>query len=470
MTNNENEYINEEELQDSLSSFKDMLKQKTSKYFEVHEFEYILEYYIERNDIANANLAIKYAMTIHPKSYELYKKLAQVLILSEDYEKAIRISKKALKDFGEQADLDYFLVIGEAYLKTERIEDAEKAFYKALKMADDEFYNICYSIAISYEQEDRHLKAIKYFKLIEEENKNLLFDIAMSYYSLEDYKQSVSYFKKHLKHYVFSLESWFYQGKSLFSLSNYDEAIDAFEYVLSIDSQYTPALYELAKLWVIKADYFKALETYKEILLIEQNPDNTFWLSLGDVYFNLERYVDARKTYLKVLKNDEESEDAFYSLSLIDIVEGEYRWAENHIKKAIAINSQLPEFWVTLGNVQQFLFQEDRAEQSYLKAIQLNPYFDLAWKSIVDFYFYANDVIQALSYLVKSQTYIGESAEIYYKLTAFNLELQDLDKAVSFLEKALLLDASQYKILYEYFPEAGDYKLIQKLINLYQKI
>ena len=328
MTNNESEYINEEELQDSLSSFKDMLKHKTSKYFEVHEFEYILEHYIEKNDIANANLAIRYAMKIHPKSYELYKKLAQVLILSEDYEKAIRISKKALKDFGEQADLDYFLVIGEAFLKTERIGEAERAFYKALKIADDEFYNICYSIAISYEQEDKYLKAIKYFKLIEDENSNLLFDIAMAYYSLEDYKQAISYYEKHLKYYAFSLESWFYKGKSQISLLNYDDAIDSFEYVLSIDNQYTPALYELAKLWIKKNNYTNALESYNEILLIEQNPDNTFWISLGDVYFNLEQYDNARKTYLKVLKYDDESEDAYYSLSLIDIVEGEYRWAE----------------------------------------------------------------------------------------------------------------------------------------------
>ena len=100
------DFYQEEELKGSLSNFEQSLKYDEVKYFEIFEFEFIIDHYIISGDVENSRKAIQRALIIHPKSHEIQKRLAQVKNIEGFFEDAVRILEESFLSFGTEKDIE----------------------------------------------------------------------------------------------------------------------------------------------------------------------------------------------------------------------------------------------------------------------------------------------------------------------------------------------------------------------------
>ena len=87
------EYFNEDNNQNTdilIKRFEEMLRKKEHYFFDIEDFEDIIDYYFERNNIKKIKQILKYAIKQHPSSTSLIIKKAQLLSLTNKPEKAIK--------------------------------------------------------------------------------------------------------------------------------------------------------------------------------------------------------------------------------------------------------------------------------------------------------------------------------------------------------------------------------------------
>ena len=79
MDENKNYYQEDSGLQEVINRYERMLKANTSSYFDVHEFERIVDHYLDIEKYPSAIQAVDNAISQHPTSTGLLLKKAQVL-------------------------------------------------------------------------------------------------------------------------------------------------------------------------------------------------------------------------------------------------------------------------------------------------------------------------------------------------------------------------------------------------------
>ena len=97
--NEERDNFREEDISEALKRFKSSLVSGRLKYFDVSEFEGIVEQLMEEGDLQSSEIAAKQGIQIHPNAVALHLKYAQILLSKGKYDKA----QKYL-DFAERVE------------------------------------------------------------------------------------------------------------------------------------------------------------------------------------------------------------------------------------------------------------------------------------------------------------------------------------------------------------------------------
>src|SRR4030066_1779059 len=121
-----------------------MRKNNESYFFDVIEFESIIDYYIESNNSIKAYEAAILASEQHPHSVSIQLRKARVLLDKGRAVEALRILKK-LENI-EPGNHEIFIAKGTAFGMLGDIQGAKKMFDYALSLDTDEIENILFSI------------------------------------------------------------------------------------------------------------------------------------------------------------------------------------------------------------------------------------------------------------------------------------------------------------------------------------
>ena len=464
------EFYQEEELKGSLSSFEQSLEHDETKYFEVHEFEFIIDHYLSSNDIKNSKRAIQKALDIHPNNQELQKRLAQVYNIEGMFDRAIEILDNSFKSFGVAKDLDYYLIQGEAFLGIQEPLKAKNSFKRALDISGEEYFDIVTTVAALYQQEGYYEQVISLLKRIEKDDSSLLFDIGLAYYNIFDFKNAIKYFEEFIPTAPFSVDAWYYASKSHQANGSFELAEEALLNSIALDPGMIVYQYDLAKLYIDQEKYLEALELYKEILSQDKDVNHTIFLSIGDISYNLEQYDNAQKNYEIALRLNPDSSEAYHSLGQVYIEFENYEKAKKNIQRAISIDSDRADFFVSLGTVNQLQGDLLGAEFSLIEAIKLNPILETAWNLLIDFYFFSERSEMSLKTSFEAIKNIGEQSSVLCKIAASYFDLEMRDKGGDYLQKAFDQDKGSIDFFLEYYPEAEDDTVIMNQINYFNKI
>jgi tetratricopeptide (TPR) repeat protein len=457
-------YLSEENFGEVLDRFKRSLASGRKSYFDVSEFESIVESLLDEGDINTSEIAALQGIQIHPGAVPLQLKYAQVLLSKGKYQNALKYLNLAERI--ELNNPDIHLMKGSAWLVIGDDKEAEKSFEKAIKYSGSDQDDILYHIGASYVQTGEVEKAVGFFEQslsINPENELALYDLGFFSDQEGEYQKSIEYYNRYLDIDPFNFSIWFNLGISYNKAGQYENAIEAYEFALALNDEFDQSLFNIANAYANAGKYYEAVKKYDEYL--KRDPDNDdAYCYIGECYLNLEDHKKAVKNYQKAIALNPQNDTALFGIGLINWVEKKWNKSISFIKKAIRIDSINSEYWLTLAKVYSDGNRPAEAEKVLLKAAELEADNTDVWLTWVDVFIKWGELDNAIRTLHTGMEK-NEDVLLKYRMVGLLLEHKQEKEALNLMLVAMEQDFSQVNYLFEVSPKALKNKKLRRLLN-----
>ncbi len=470
MDPDQNSFFEEEEYSDIINRYKDMLRKNRSCFFDIYEFENIIDYYILNNDYKSALKSVKTGLNQHPYSISLKLKYAQVLIEDKKSKTALEILNEIEKV--DSHNFEFHLIKGKALNSLKRTEEATGAFEKAIKLSQEDKDDVIYEIALSFIQIDRIKTAINYLLLayeINDSNLLVIYDLAICYERLDNLEKSIFFLEKYLDIDPYSENIWYNLGLLYSSVNKYKNALRAYDFAIAICPEFTSAYMSKADTHINNNNYYGAIEVYKELMEID-NKNAQLFCNTGDCYEKLGNFETAIANYNKAIKIDNDYSDAWYKIGVVYYTLMKYNRSIVNLKKAIKIKPNISEYWFMLGKVYAENKYVNRAVKAYNHTVELDPYNYEAWLACANIYYNNNKIVNAIRILEESYQHNYNISIINYHLAAYYIYNEQTALSCKYFEKGLLLNYKEHNEVLFNFPKTRENDKINRLILKYKNL
>jgi tetratricopeptide (TPR) repeat protein len=453
---------------EALNRFKSSLLSGRKSYFDISEFEEIVEHFLDEGDINASEIAARQGMQIHPEAVELQLKYAEVLLNQGKNEVALKHLNFIQKIDANNPDV--FLLRGVALLLLGDEEKAKKSFRRSLRYSGSDNDEILHQIGNAYVQAGKIDTAVQYFEealTINPKNFSALEELGF-FSDLEgNFQKSIDYYNRYLDIDPFNFSIWFNLGFSQSGAGNYEKAIEAYEYASLLNDKYTYALFNLGNAYANAGKFSKAIEKYTEYLEFDPNNDDA-WSYTGECYLNLEEHSRADYYYGKALKINPENVNAWFGKGLVKWIEKNWDESIAFMKKAIKYDKQNSDYWVALAKVFNESNRIEEAEEAVVNASELEPENAEVWLTWADILLKNNKLSAAVKTL-KNGIKQSDSPLLKYRMVSLLLESKKDKEAYEMLESAMQQDFTQIHFLYEIYPPAFKNRRLRKRVENFRK-
>lgn len=235
-------------------------------------------------------------------NHSVRRQLAVLLLDSGFSEEALQNFLYLKNIYPEDSGIYYNL--GITYEKLKKLEDAERAYKKAIDLAPEEV-DANYNLGLVYMDMQNYEDAIDNFERVldvDNEDSNTYFNIGLSYFKLKQYAAAQYYFERTVEINPEDIYAHFYLGNILKDNGEKDLAVEKFNRVLEISPDYSWAYFNLAVIDYENGDFESA----------EQNLQKTLSLNPKD----LEAYKVYAKLLCKTYKDEQALEVALQGLDV----------------------------------------------------------------------------------------------------------------------------------------------------------
>jgi len=179
------------------------------------------------------------------------------------------------------------------------------------------------------------------------------FEKGLSLYSKGKYKEALEYFES-LTDSSFEIMKYYHIGLVKIQLGQLEEGLKEYQKIHEVNRinqgvEYDRFMFSLyinmgSTLQVLAKKkgrklYNEAISCYTYALQIEDN-DARVWNNLGNAYLEIEKNLDAIKSFNKAIELDDEYPEAHYSISLVYESLSQYEKAIEHLETALKWKSQ----------------------------------------------------------------------------------------------------------------------------------
>ncbi|UZR98759.1 tetratricopeptide repeat protein [Chondrinema litorale] len=260
-------------------------------------------------------------------------------------------------------------------------------------------------------------------------------------------------------------------GNILLNAGKREEAIKQYEKCIELNPEYKWAYFNLGLSYSI-IDIDKSVEYYNKAIEIDPVYVDAY-LALGNIYLGKGLIEEAKANYEKCLEIDPNLSIAYFNLGLL-LNKAEPENAKTNYEKAIALDPNRVDSYLGLGNIYFDKNDFSKAREQYLKCIELDANYDLAYFNVGLTYenrdnskakYYYEKTISINSSFTYALNGLGniyleegnlEEAIVKYEKCieidpnfiyayhnlGLSFEKKDTDKAIAYYEKALLIDPS----------------------------
>ena len=235
-----------------------------------------------------------------------------------------------------------------------------------------------------------------------------------------------------------------------------------------------------ANFYLFEGKYNAALADVNKALQLDSLKP-IIWISLADIYFAKERFVDSREVLIKTVEMDPENTLALLKLARLNLIYRDYKTANEYINAALVIDPILEDAYFMKAVASAENGDTLKSFFNYQKAVEINPEFYDAWlglgalaeaqkKPLAEQY-YMNALeldtnnthaLYVLSYYYQNSLQLQKAEKYYLKLlqkedneyALFNLGyinlvyLNDNVTAIKYFQKALNVNAAYYDALF----------------------
>jgi len=276
---------------------------------------------------------------------------------------------------------------------------------------------------------------------------------------------------------VLVLSSCDYQSKEESKTKEKVESVDALSTFDSLNMQITnnptdPLLYnQRANFFLVAGDRNKALSDVNNALQLDTlNAD--IWVTLADVYFQSERFVDSREILLKAINLDPKNTSALLKLARLYFIYREYKTAMGYLNTALEIDPYLEDAYFLKGMAYAEGGDTTRALYNYQKAVDADAEFYDAWVELGNIKAAQGDGL-AEQYYNNALNLDTNNTHALYILSYYYQESGQLEKAIQSYEKLLEKEENKnalFNIGYINMVYLEDYKeaiiYFQRVLNI----
>ncbi|MFO8021217.1 MAG: tetratricopeptide repeat protein, partial [Perlabentimonas sp.] len=232
----ENEFFfGEEQTMDIVQKYEDMLRYNRSFFFDVSEFENIIDFYLDSDNSKRASEAIDIAYSMHPYSSEIQFRKAESLFYDNKHNEALNILNVLEKIEPENSEI--LFLKGKLHIEQHELKIAHSIFWRAAQGFNEDKLELLLRIASLYQDYNELNYALRYLLLaykIEENNLNVLFELGYTFERLGEIQQSEKFYNLYLDINPFSSSVWYNMGIVYTRMGKFSKALDAYEYALAV--------------------------------------------------------------------------------------------------------------------------------------------------------------------------------------------------------------------------------------------
>lgn len=445
-------YSQEEEISRVIQRFEKMKRNNESYFFDVIEFETIIDYYLDRNNQSRAFEAASIASRQHPNSVPIQLRNAKVLLDRGRVLEALRILKKL--ETIEPGNHEIFVAKGTALGMMGDIQGAIKMFDLALSKDSDDQENILFSITSILQNLNYYEQVIPYLKRLSEFEPDYaahLYDLAYAYEKIQDYDNSTGYYLKCIDEEPFSDNAWFNLAMVYDRMEKYEEALEAFDFALAINPRNDMALFNKGMVLTVLGRNEEAIPIFHEYLQIDSESFEGM-TCLAECYYKTGNTPLAKKYFYEAVELAPEFSDPWTGLGIIELDGGDPDKSLACLRKAAEFDSENPEIWYYTGKAFRLKNNKKQALRSFRESLRLDPFYNEAWYELAKIVIEENQVQRTIPLLVKALKVIGDFPGINYLLATFYLLTGERSLALKYLRTAIDLDADAFKTFRNLFP------------------
>ena len=355
-----------------LNKYEQALADDKKIYFDADEFATLAEYFGEMDNIVRAKLLIDEGLHMHPSNIKLVIMKAKILIWEEEYEQAYWI----VEPIPDEEELEVTLLKVECLLNMNRIDEAEMlvALVTNNDLFIEEFHFLVTEVGFLFNDVDEYEKAIFYLEkglAIEPDDIHVLMDLSYAYEMLYNFDKAIESNNRLLDGDPYSFDSWINLGRLYSVNKQYDKALDALDFALTIRENDLPTLKMKALTLYLNDNIEAGVQLFKDCMELAPD-DESFYDSLLDAYRITEDYEAMEELIDK-------KEARFGSEGILMQRVRMYIYREE-MERAVALFEQIPyeetesmEYFMLEGELAFGLGDMKRSEAAYLKAALIEP-------------------------------------------------------------------------------------------------
>ncbi len=462
-------FYNNKEYKNIILKYEEMRRKKSSYFFDVHEFEEIISYYLELDKPENALEVAKFASIQHPNASSIQLKYAEALIQHDQPESALRILNKLGKI--EASNYEFHLLKGSVFVSIDDIEKAKECFDKAENIAYDERNDVLQEISRILVENGEYELAIEYLQSLYKLNKKniqTIYDLASCYNNTGNTQRSIQLYQDYLDFDPFADSIWFNLGILYTQQEEFEKAIEAFDFSIAITNDFSSTHYYKAIAQMNLGKYSDAIETYKDFIDIDEESEEIYCF-IAECYERMKDYDNSLLFYDKSIKLNPKYADAWYGKGIVLKLLGRFGESVRCVKKAIKNDEENSEYWYGLGEIYLDTDNKKEALKAFRKALEIDPYDSEAWLNYSEVYYLQGKIDMAISTLNEAYQYNYDVALINYRMAAYFLSTKNINNACKYFERGLNLNKKLFEETFKYYPLAKDIARFQELIEQYKK-
>ncbi|ATA68983.1 hypothetical protein CGC48_10350 [Capnocytophaga cynodegmi] len=400
----------------SVSKFESMLQKNHILFFDVDEFEEIIEYYLELGKMSKAKHALQIGLNQHPSAISLKLLQVEVMIFEDELQQASVILDEL--EMIEPSNSEVYVQKANLYSKLNQHEKAIDLLKYALPLADD-LVDVYSLIAMEYLFIENYQEAKKYFKkcLSEDiEDYMSLQQLLFCYDILEENDEAIAFLNAYLDKNPYCEVAWHYLGKQHLVKEELNEALRCFDFAIISDDTFTGAYFEKAKVLEKLENYQKAIENYKITLTLD-DASPLVYLHIGRCFEKMNDDVTAEQYYFKAVHEDPQLSKSWLTLAEFYYLRGNHSKALNYINKVLLLEDNNPYYWRRCAEINFCLQDYERAEYAFSQAVEFGDYSLNTLINWTDLLLLNEDYVKALSVASDAMRIFPDEITMFYRVS-----------------------------------------------------
>ena len=469
MNEGQQPYPDRNEQQDCVERYEAMLDRNDRYFFDVEEFEMIIDHYLEQNDLPKAKQVLEYAYQQHPGSLDLQFCEAHLLMNMGKLNKALSV----LDTIGRMEPLNEEVHLHKAGIHSQlrNYRKAIEHYKRALELADEGHADILLDLAFEYEnleQFDHAIDCLKRALQMDPENEGALYELAYCYEQTDAHQAAVAFFREFTNEHPYAFVAWYNLGNSLARLDRLEESNQALDLCLAIEERFTSASFSKARNLLLLGDYAGAIETYQDTIE-HDGPQAVTFSYIGECYEKMERYEQALIHYDQAIALDPNWVDAWIGRGVVKDLQGRSREAVKDLEVAVKLTPELGDAWYFLATALARCEQYKEALAAFQELNRLEPESLDGWLDHSDLLLTLKGANAAVSKMREAEVVHTLNSRFRYRMASYLLKAGHMQQGLLTLEEALMTDHLGHEQFLAHFPQAAEMPQVIHLLELYRK-